>query len=179
MSKRKNDLPFLECSAKQGSNVEKAILTVAAEVSNKRRDKIAINTKDNNASLEEFTEALTNEINNYKNIVKLRCNRRQSNERITSINMLQNSITELNKTDRSSEAKLVEFISLIKGHISATLADHKSACCFGFFKLFTKPDLVRAYENVLNKLPKSLVDRTEAKVIDLDGSLLPPKMMSY
>ena len=48
----------------------------------------------------------------------------------------------------------------------------RSLCCGSFFKRFTTPDLVRAYENVLKQLPQDLVKTTPAREIQLDKPIV-------
>lgn len=139
--------------------------------------------------LDEFYIKLEKEICKYDALVSQRIDKRQSLNRKISIQMLLkeiNTIRKINDYERPPYIKVLNFISLVKGHMRATIDDHKNTPgCFTFWKRFTKSDLVRAYENILKVFPIEIVKKTQGwrisftqkkvenapQYIDLDSSL--------
>lgn len=74
---------------------------------------------------------------------------------------------QLNQVTNNNNPSAIEIltsgIGLVKGHIDATLADHKAKSRFSFFT----PDLVKAYREALSVLPSKLVERISAEKVIL------------
>lgn len=121
-----------------------------------------LNGKSPEKLLELFFNKLDYCINKYIKFAEFRnLVNKQSLARKISIDLIKDATYKLiDEKNKSPLDILIETIALIKGHIDATLEDHKGKSCLS---IFTTPELVKAYREALSVLPPTLVQKVPAK----------------